>query len=192
IWRKRWVQLMMTLGLTTSLARTNPAPAKHMTESHMGIMEWKDQKKKTFTYVGTVRAKENGKYLANVKVTLKDSEKVLAEGQTDRLGKFELEIPVDAPSSESLELIVTYLGSQFINRAISLRNQNLQISIRSEIYLEGVDIVASQSEGEPHFVGKIHVMSGIPVLNAPGVAPCSTVEQKDPIKELKKYGPHGQ
>ena len=191
-WRKRWMHVMLSLGLSAYLAKATPVSAHQISESHMQVIAWKDKKKKkTYTYMGTVRAKENGRSLEGAMVTLRDSEKVLAQVKTDAKGRFELEVPVDASEAPAFELVIRYLGSQFVNREIQPRNQNLQIRIRSELHIKGVDIVASKSDS--HMVGRIGVVGGVPII-VEQIAPANPNGNlgPDPVRELKKYGLHGQ
>jgi len=192
IWRKRWMHMILSLGLSAYLAKATPASAHQISESHMRVIEWKDKKqKKTYTYMGTVRAKENGRFLEGAMVTLRDAEKVLAQVETDAKGRFELEIPQDASAAPSFELVITYLGSQFVNREIQVGNQNLQISIRSELYIKGVDIVASKSDS--YLVGRIGITTGIPIIVEQVIPACLDDHLgPDPVRKLKKYGLHGQ
>ncbi|MEL6731467.1 MAG: hypothetical protein AAFP83_10090 [Bacteroidota bacterium] len=191
-WRKRWMHVMLSLGLSAYFAKTTPVAAHQIFESHMQVVEWKDKKqKKTYTYMGTVRAKENGRFLEGAMVTLRDAEKVLAQVETDAKGRFELEIPQDASAAPSFELVITYLGSQFVNREIQARNQNLQIRIRSELHLKGVDIVASKSDS--YTVGRIGITTGVPIIVEQVIPACLDGHlEPDPVRKLKKYGLHGQ
>ncbi|MEL7063903.1 MAG: hypothetical protein AAFP00_09195, partial [Bacteroidota bacterium] len=74
---------------------------------------------------------------------------------------------------------------------IQARNQNLQIRIRSELHLKGVDIVASKSDS--YMVGRIGITTGIPIIVEQVIPACLDSHLgPDPVRKLKKYGLHGQ
>ena len=155
----------------------------------MRVWEWEDKRKDTYTLIGPVRAEEDGRMLAHAVLTLKVDQEIFYQVYSDSKGQFRLEIPKDTAEAKRWTLEVEYLGRKFINTDIQSRHQNLHIQIKADKYLPAIEISAASEN-----VMQGRISAGVPVMGA-------TIEVQriwgepnmhDPLKGLKKYGPHGQ